>query len=121
MIERAKIRALISDMAALFRFRGRLRPKFVAVFTTVVCVALLSNAMFEVLFSYQDRKASLIRIQHEQAEAAASEIAEFMKNIEEQLAWTTHEPWTTLYAGPAEPASCGAWCCARFPRSPISR
>jgi hypothetical protein len=51
MIARAKIPALISDMAALFRFRGRLRPKFVAVFTTVVCVALLSNAMFEVLFS----------------------------------------------------------------------
>ena len=57
MIERAKITALISDLAALFRFRGRLRPKFVAVFTTVVCVALLSTAMFEVLFSYQDRKA----------------------------------------------------------------
>jgi len=95
MIERAKISALISDIAALFRFRGRLRPKFVAVFTTVVCVALLSNAAFEVLFSYQDRKASLSRIQHEQAEAAASEIAEFMRNIEEQLAWTTHEPWTT--------------------------
>src|SRR5271169_2690678 len=95
MIARAKIPAVISDMAALFRFRGRLRPKFVAVFTTVVCVALLSNATFEVLFSYQDRKASLIRIQHEQAEAAASEIAQFMKNIEEQLAWTTHEPWTT--------------------------
>jgi two-component system NtrC family sensor kinase len=95
MIERAKISALISDIAALFRFRGRLRPKFVAVFTTVVCVALLSNATFEVLFSYQDRKASLIRIQHEQVEAAASEIADFMRNIEEQLAWTTHEPWTT--------------------------
>jgi len=95
MLERAKISALISEIAGLFRFRGRLRPKFVAVFTTVVCVALLSNAAFEVLFSYQDRKASLIRIQHEQAEAAASEIAEFMRNIEEQLAWTTHEPWTT--------------------------
>src|SRR5271163_1165907 len=87
--------ALISDIAALFRFRGRLRPKFVLVFTTVVCVALISTATFEVLFSFQDRKAALIRIQHEQAEAAASEIAEFMRNIEEQLAWTTHEPWTT--------------------------
>jgi two-component system NtrC family sensor kinase len=95
MIERAKIPALISDMASLFRFRGRLRPKFVVVLATVVCIALLSNAMFEVFFSYQDRKAALIRIQHEQAEAAAGKIAEFMKNIEEQLAWTTHEPWTT--------------------------
>jgi two-component system, NtrC family, sensor kinase len=95
MIGRAKISALISDMASLFRFRGRLRPKFVVVFTTVVCVALLATAMFEVFFSYQDRKASLIRIQHEQAEAAGAEIAQFMKDIEDQLAWTTHEPWTT--------------------------
>jgi two-component system, NtrC family, sensor kinase len=95
MIGRVKIPALISDMASLFRFRGRLRPKFVVVFTTVVCVALLSTAMFEVFFSYQDRKASLIRIQHEQAVEAASEIAQFMKDIEDQLAWTTHEPWTT--------------------------
>jgi two-component system, NtrC family, sensor kinase len=94
MIERAKISALISDLAALFRFRGRLRPKFVAVLTTVVCVALISTAAFEVLFSYQDRKASLIRIQHEQAESAAGKIAEFMKNIEDQLSWTTHAPWT---------------------------
>jgi two-component system, NtrC family, sensor kinase len=92
---RVKMPALISDIAALFRFRGRLRPKFVLVFTTVVCVALISTATFEVLFSFQDRKAALIRIQHEQAEAAASEIAEFMRNIEEQLAWTTHEPWIT--------------------------
>jgi signal transduction histidine kinase len=84
----------MSGFAELFRFRGRLRPKFVLVFTTVVCVALLSTATFEVLFSFQDRKAALVRIQHEQAEAAAGEIAEFMKNIEEQLAWTTHEPWT---------------------------
>jgi two-component system, NtrC family, sensor kinase len=95
MIEREKIPALISDLASLFRFRGRMRPKFVLVFTTVVCVALLSTAMFEVFFSYQDRKAALIRIQREQAAEAASEIAEFMRNIEEQLAWTTHEPWTT--------------------------
>jgi len=93
MIKRAKTSALISDLAALFRFRRRLRPKFVAVLTIVVCVALISTAAFEVLFSYQDRKASLIRIQHEQAESAAGKIAEFMKSIEDQLSWTTHAPW----------------------------
>jgi two-component system NtrC family sensor kinase len=92
---RAKVTELASAIPAQFRYRGRLRPKFVLVFTTVVCVALISTAAFEVLFSFQDRKAALIRIQHEQAEAAAGEIAEFMKNIEEQLAWTTHAPWTT--------------------------
>ncbi len=92
---RAKLTELASAIPAQFRYHGRLRPKFVLVFTTVVCVALISTAAFEVLFSFQDRKAALIRIQHEQAEAAAGEIAEFMKNIEEQLAWTTHAPWTT--------------------------
>ena len=92
---RAKLGELASAIPAQFRYHGRLRPKFVLVFTTVVCVALISTAAFEVLFSFQDRKAALIRIQHEQAEAAAGEIAEFMKNIEDQLAWTTHAPWTT--------------------------
>jgi signal transduction histidine kinase len=92
---RAKLTELASAIPAQFRYHGRLRPKFVLVFTTVVCVALISTAAFEVLFSFQDRKAALIRIQHEQAEAAAGEIAEFMKNIEDQLAWTTHAPWTT--------------------------
>ena len=92
---RAKLGDLAATIPAQFRYRGRLRPKFVLVFTTVVCVALISTAAFEVLFSFQDRKAALIRIQHEQAEAAAGEIAEFMKNIEDQLAWTTHAPWTT--------------------------
>jgi two-component system, NtrC family, sensor kinase len=92
---RARLTELASAIPAQFRYRGRLRPKFVLVFTTVVCVALISTAAFEVLFSFQDRKAALIRIQHEQAEAAAGEIAEFMKNIEDQLAWTTHAPWTT--------------------------
>ena len=92
---RARASALASAIPSQFRFRGRLRPKFVLVFTTVVCVALISTAAFEVLFSFQDRRAALIRIQHEQAEAAAGEIAEFMKNIEDQLAWTTHAPWTT--------------------------
>jgi two-component system, NtrC family, sensor kinase len=92
---RDKLNELVSAIRAQFRYRGRLRPKFVLVFTTVVCVALISTAAFEVLFSFQDRKAALIRIQHEQAEAAAGEIAEFMKNIEDQLAWTTHAPWAT--------------------------
>jgi two-component system, NtrC family, sensor kinase len=92
---RAKLGELAAGIPSQFRYRGRLRPKFVLVFTTVVCVALISTAAFEVLFSFQDRRAALIRIQHEQAEAAAGEIAEFMKNIEDQLAWTTHAPWTT--------------------------
>ena len=50
--------------------------------------------MFEVCFYYQEHKASLIRIQREQAEAAAAKIGQFIKEIESQLGWTTQLPWS---------------------------
>ena len=56
------------------RLRGRLFRKYVALFIAVVCLALLANGMFEVWFSYQEHRSSLVRIQREQAEAAASRL-----------------------------------------------
>jgi GAF domain-containing protein len=60
----------------------------------VVSVALLINGALELWFSYQEHKASLIRIQREQAEAAAAKIGQFVKEIESQLGWTTQLPWS---------------------------
>src|SRR5437016_5464193 len=74
--------------------RRRLFTKYVALFVAVVCVALLSNGIFDVFFYYQEHKAALIRIQREQAEAAASKIGQFIKEIESQLGWTTQLPWS---------------------------
>src|SRR6266700_410081 len=74
--------------------RRRLFTKYVALFVAVVCVALLSNGIFDVFFYYQEHKASLIRIQREQAEAAAAKIGQFVKEIESQLGWTTQLPWS---------------------------
>jgi signal transduction histidine kinase len=76
------------------KVRSRLFIKYVALFVAVVAVALLSNGMFEVFFYYREHKASLIRIQHEQAEAAAAKIGQFIKEIESQLGWTTQLPWS---------------------------
>ncbi|SDJ30688.1 GAF domain-containing protein [Bradyrhizobium sp. Rc2d] len=76
------------------RTRSRLFTKYVALFVTVVGIALLSNGIFEVFFYYREHKASLIRIQHEQAEAAATKITQFIKEIERQLGWTTQLPWS---------------------------
>ncbi|MBR0695504.1 ATP-binding protein [Bradyrhizobium lablabi] len=75
--------------------RSRLFTKYVALFVAVVAIALLSNGIFEVFFYYREHKASLIRIQHEQAEAAAAKISQFIKEIESQLGWTTQLPWST--------------------------
>ncbi len=76
------------------KVRARLFAKYVALFVVVVGLALLSNGIFEVFFYYREHKAALIRIQHEQAEAAAAKIGQFIKEIESQLGWTTQLPWS---------------------------
>src|SRR6201981_999542 len=80
--------------APVTKTRRRLFTKYVALFVAVVCIALVSNGVFDVLFYYQEHKASLIRIQREQAEAAAAKIGQFIKEIESQLGWTTQLPWS---------------------------
>ena len=76
------------------KIRSRLFAKYVALFVAVVGVALASNGIFEVFFYYREHKAALIRIQHEQAVAAAAKISQFIKEIESQLGWTTQLPWS---------------------------
>jgi signal transduction histidine kinase len=68
--------------------------KYVALVFAVVLIALITNGGFEVWFSYQEYKESLIRIQREQAEAAAAKIGQFIHEIEAQVGWTTQLPWS---------------------------
>ncbi|MGY3544708.1 signal transduction histidine kinase [Bradyrhizobium sp. USDA 4472] len=77
--------------------KTRLFTKYVALFVAVVAIALLANGLFEVLFYYREHKAALIRVQHEQAEAAAAKISQFVKEIESQLGWTTQLPWSVSH------------------------
>ena len=70
--------------APVRKTRRRLFTKYVALFVAVVCIALVSNGVFDVLFYYQEHKVSLIRIQREQAEAAAAKVA---------LSEVTYVPW----------------------------
>jgi signal transduction histidine kinase/DNA-binding response OmpR family regulator len=78
----------------VLKTRRRLFTKYVALFVAIVCIALVSNGVFDVLFYYRENKASLVRIQREQAEAAAAKIGQFIKEIESQLGWTTQLPWS---------------------------
>ncbi len=73
---------------------GPLFRKYVALFIAVVCVALITNGAFEIVFSIQEHKAALIRIQREQAAAAAKEIDQFIDGIKSQVGWTTQLPWS---------------------------
>jgi signal transduction histidine kinase len=74
--------------------RSRLFIKYTVLFVAVVVLALLANGGFEVWFSYQEHKGSLISIQQQQALAAADKIEEFITQIESQVGWTTQLPWT---------------------------
>src|SRR5262249_53808620 len=86
--------ARLSQATTLRQINGPLFRKYVALFLAVVFVVLLSNILFEVGFSYREHKSSLIRIQREQAEAAAAKIGQFIKELESQVGWTTQLPWT---------------------------
>ena len=74
--------------------RSRLFFKYTLLFVTVVVLALVASGGFEVRFSYQEHKNSLIGIQEQQAAAAADKIEEFITQIESQVGWTTQLPWT---------------------------
>ncbi|MBI4247602.1 MAG: response regulator [Candidatus Rokubacteria bacterium] len=70
--------------------RGRLFRKYVLVLLVLVGGVLLASSLIELYFSYQETKTALVRLEREKAVAAAARIEEFTKDIERQLAWTTH-------------------------------
>ena len=76
------------------KVRSRLFLKYAALFVAVVCVALVTNGVFEIWVSYREHKDALIQIQHEQAESAAAKIGQFIKEIESQVGWTTQLLWS---------------------------
>jgi signal transduction histidine kinase len=73
--------------------RGQLFRKYVSLFVTVVCAALVANGLLDIWFSFREQNRLLIRIQSEQAKATAANISQFIKEIEGQLAWATQLPW----------------------------
>ena len=80
--------------AAVSILRSRLFLKYAAALVVVVTLALIANGAFDVWFSYQEQKTALLRIQREQAEAAAGKIGAFISEIESQVGWTTQLPWS---------------------------
>ena len=69
--------------------RGRLFRKYVVVLLLLVGGVLLLSSAVDLYFSYQETKGALVRIEREQAVAAAARIEQFVKDIERQVRWTT--------------------------------
>lgn len=73
--------------------RGNLFRKYVALFVSVVCVALITNGIFDIWFSYREQRDILVNVQGVQAETTAEKISHFVRGIESQMRWTTQLPW----------------------------
>ncbi|MGB6416496.1 MAG: hypothetical protein WBF50_07840, partial [Pseudolabrys sp.] len=54
-----------ADMPSQRKIRSRLFLKYAGLFVAVVCVALVTNGLFEIWVSYQQHKDALIQIQRE--------------------------------------------------------
>ena len=85
---------LLADLAGWQKIRASLFYKYVGLFLIIVSLALLSNGLSQIWFSYREHEASLVRIQREQAKAAADKISQFIGEIENQIGWTTLLPWS---------------------------
>lgn len=83
----------MSDILPSLPVRSRLFVKYVALVVTLVSLTLSANGALDIWFAYGAHKAYLIRIEREQAERAAANISQFMKDIEAQLGWTVQLPW----------------------------
>jgi signal transduction histidine kinase/CheY-like chemotaxis protein len=68
--------------------RSRLFRKYAVLFAGVVAAALIANGLLDIFFSYRDQRRFLLQLQREQARFAAERIGQFVKDVEEQVAWT---------------------------------
>ncbi len=67
--------------------QGRLFRKYLLLILTLVSGALLTSGAISIYFSYQEQKTALGNLQQEKAIAAASRIEQYIRQIEQQLAY----------------------------------
>ena len=93
MTERSVTATEKATLATRSSGKGRLFRKYALLFAAAVSTALLASGLVQIWFAYQEQTALLVRLQHEQATAAAGKIGQFIGEIEDQIGWTTQLPW----------------------------
>ena len=67
--------------------RGSLFRKYVVYFVALVSTALIVSGLVGLYFTYQESKTARLNLQREKAEAAATRIETYVKEIEHHLGW----------------------------------
>ena len=94
MSKRADGSAVATKVVNVPTLRSRLFRKYVTLFVLAVWGALCAGGAINIWMAYRDQTASLIHVQHEQADAAAGKIGQFIRDIQAQIGWTTQLPWS---------------------------
>jgi signal transduction histidine kinase/CheY-like chemotaxis protein len=68
---------------------GSLARKYAIFVGSAICIALGLNAVIGTLFAFADQRALVVRVQQEQAQAAAERIGSFVADIMRQLDWVS--------------------------------
>jgi len=69
--------------------RGRLFRKYVIIIAGLVSGALLASSAIEIYFTYYENRDALVTLQREKALGVAARIDAYIKEIEQQISWTT--------------------------------
>jgi signal transduction histidine kinase/CheY-like chemotaxis protein len=85
--------AVTTEVVSVPTLRSRLFRKYVTLFVLAVWGALCAGGAMNIWMAYRDQTAALIHVQHEQADAAAGKIGQFIRDIQAQIGWTTQLPW----------------------------
>ena len=68
--------------------RWRLFPKYATLIIALVGGMLVASGGISLYFSYRENQQHLVTLQREKAEAAATRIEQYIRDIEHQLGWT---------------------------------
>ena len=71
------------------RLGRRLFSKYAVLIAALVAGALIASGLIGVYFSYQQNQAQFVALQQEKAYFAAWRIEQFIKDIEQQIGWTS--------------------------------
>ncbi|MBV8122058.1 MAG: HAMP domain-containing protein [Alphaproteobacteria bacterium] len=78
------------------RFRVGLAVKLALAFIGLISLVLVVSGALDMWLDYREAEKTAVQIQQEKARDAAGQIAEFVKDIEQQLGWTTPRQWDAL-------------------------
>ncbi|KRE14584.1 hypothetical protein ASE66_14600 [Bosea sp. Root483D1] len=77
------------------RRRGELARKYAVFVGVAICLALGLNTAITTFFAFSDQRALLVRVQQEQARAAAQKIGAFVTEIMDHLDWASQSGATS--------------------------